>query len=85
MSKYRKQNETLYKKGNGWYVFRDLEGDGLGEYLYKCFQYSFSDPKTYGNWIDPYPQYNGGPVVEYFPTKEEAFVALANIPETVGV
>ncbi len=75
MPKYEKQNETFFETKDGWYVFRDLQGDGYGQYLYKVFQYTEDDPKIFSKWIDPVPVLK--PVGECFGSKDEAIKAMA--------
>ena len=79
MPKYTIEHETLHKDTDGWYAFRDLEGDGYGQYLFACFQYSKDDPKIYNRWINPVPHYNGGPIAEYFHSKQIAIKALGKV------
>ena len=82
MRKYPIQNETLYQTKEGWYAFRDLKGDGCGEYLYKTFQYwPYPDSdKIMSNWISatvPTPA-----TAELFPDKTDVIYAVA---ENAGV
>jgi len=79
MSKYPIQNETLYQTKKGWYIFRDLEGDGFGEYLYKSFQFwpYPNSEKILSEWISsvvPTPA-----IAECFPDKASALQAAAGV------
>ncbi len=77
------QSETIYETEKGWYVFRDYDDGGYGMYLFKVFQYTEHEEKIYGQWTAPCLPYAGGPVAEYFGSKEETIIAMAKVTEAI--
>lgn len=77
MSNYIKQPAAVlpHKRG-GWYVFRDVDGDGIGEYLYKRFRYSDDTAWIDALWIDPPAMPTGTEDAVTFDSKEDAVEAM---------
>ena len=75
---YPIQNESVMysKQYKGWYGFRDLEGDGYGQYMFKIHQYYSDMPVTECGWINPVPLTPYASKPEYFLTKEECLKAI---------
>ncbi len=70
-----KKHETIHERNKKFYMHRDLQGDGIGEYFYKKFRYDSFCEWINKQWIEP-----GCPgdnvEVELFETKEELLKAL---------
>ncbi len=73
------QYEKICKeKGKGWYCTRDLEDTGYADYLYKRLQITVSGTIHIKEWVRPecpiHPH-----IQEFFTTKREAIMAMANL------